>query len=213
MKKNLAIILLYFTVSVAYCQKITKAVTENGDEVVLYSNGTWKFTNDSLLKSDIRTEIKPFYKNENATFLVKSNKTNFGIWINPKEWSFNKYTNDEVKEYEFQLKKGDVYGILISEKVNIPLEGFKEIAVANASKAAKDLEIVKQEFRTINNTKVLFMEFVGTLKGIKFHYMNYYFSDDSGCHQLIVFTSENLINEHRTSIEDLLNGTVADLKK
>lgn len=77
------------------------AVTSTGDEVVLYPDGTWKYLNDSVnLKKEIKFNKKLYVKDANSDFLVKSNKLNIGIWINPKDWSFQKGSDNEAAEYK-----------------------------------------------------------------------------------------------------------------
>lgn len=62
-----------------------KAVTENGDEVVLYEEGTWRYLNeDDLEIKEIPLNSRTFQKPNTSTFLLKSNKLNIGIYLNPK---------------------------------------------------------------------------------------------------------------------------------
>ncbi len=62
------------------------AVTETGDEVVLYHDGTWKYVKDSLSqKINIPVNDKAFVKDAQLSFMVKSKKLPIGIWINPKK--------------------------------------------------------------------------------------------------------------------------------
>lgn len=49
------------------------AVTENGDEVLLYKDNTWKYSNESLNETvQILRNDKPFTKEKKSSFLVKS---------------------------------------------------------------------------------------------------------------------------------------------
>ena len=50
------------------------------------------------------------------------------------------------------------------------------------------------------------MQMNGTLEGINFTYLGYYFSSPKGTVQLITYTSSNLVNEYRKNLEELLNG-------
>lgn len=82
------------------------AVTESGDQVILYQDHTWKYLKDSIKQNDeININDKEFIKDKQLSFLVKSNKINIGIWINPKEWSFSKGENDDAAEFKFQKKE------------------------------------------------------------------------------------------------------------
>lgn len=186
-----------------------KAVTENGEEVILYGDGTWKYAADSVIeKKAISLNPKIFRKAASSTFLLKSTKFNIGVWLDPKKWSFKKAENNEDAEYEFQLKGKDLYGMMITEKIEIPIETFEKIAVENAKAAAPDIKIVREEYRTVNNKKILLLQMDGTVQGIKLSYVGYYYSNPRGTVQFLTYTSQNLLNDHLAEIEDLLNGFV-----
>lgn len=190
-----------------------KAVTETGEEVILFKDGTWIYQNekDSMAK-EIPLSPKKYKKNQANSFLLKSSIFNVGFWINPKQWSFKKANNNEDSEYELSFKKGDLYGMIITEKVEIPLETMKLIALENGRAVSPDLRIVKEEYRMVNGIKVLFLQMNGTTQGIKFSYYGYYYSNENGTVQFITYTSQNLMKEYTDDCKDLLNGIV-ELKK
>ena len=98
--------------------------------------------------------------------------------------------------------------MIISEKMEIPLETLKSIALNNGRKAAPDLKITKEEYRIVNGAKVLLLQMNGTMQGIKFSYYGYYFSNSNGTVQFVTYTSTNLITSYLPKIELLLNGIV-----
>lgn len=207
MKNSLLTMLLMFSLSLSYGQ--IKAVTENGDEVTLYDDGTWVF-DDLEMMEDVEIMMNPgtFTKGENASFLLKSSKNNFGFYLNPKEWSFTKEASNIAAEYELHLKSGDLYGMIISEQLEIPLETLRGIAVNTAKAAAPDLQVVKEEYRMVNGLKMLHLQMNGTMQGIKFSYYGYYYSNESGTVQYVTFTAQNLIESYREQCDALLNGLV-----
>jgi len=207
MKKLSLLIVCLITISITQAQK--RAVTETGDEVFLYEDGTWKYKNEKDLKIfETHINSKKFKKDDESSFLLKSSKLNIGFWLNPKIWSFKKAENNTEAEYEFQLKGGDLYGMVITEKVEIPLESLKYIALENGKSAAPDLKIIHEEYRNVNGTRVLMMQMNGTMQGIKFSYYGYYFSSENGTAQFITYTSQNLLKEYTKDCEILLNGFV-----
>ena len=162
MKRIATLLLCFLTVTIAQAQQ--KGVTEKGEEVILFDDGTWKYQNkDDSEEAEIPINSKIFEKDEASTFLLKSNKLNVGFWLNPKIWSFKKATDNTEAEYEFQLKNGDLYGLVISEKVEIPLETLKSIALENGKAVSPDLQIVEQEYRTVNGLKILFLQMNGNM--------------------------------------------------
>lgn len=98
--------------------------------------------------------------------------------------------------------------MILSEKIEIPLETLKSIAVENAKSVAPDLSIVKEEYRTVNGLKLLLMQMNGTMQGVKFSYYGYYYSNNQGTVQFITYTSQNLMDSYIPEIEKLLNGIV-----
>jgi hypothetical protein len=207
MKKFLVPLLLFFANLNAEAQK--KAVTDNGDEVVLYDDGTWKSVNaDSSSQQNIPVNLASFTKSKNTAFLLKSTKCNIGVWVDAKKWQFKKGIRNEDAEFEFASKGNDLYGMMISEKIEIPIESLKEIALENAKKVASDVYIVKQEYRTVNGKKMLLMQMNGTLRGVKFAYYGYYYSNPGGTVQLVSYTSQNLLKDRLADAEEFLNGIV-----
>jgi len=183
------------------------AVTENGDEVLLYKDNTWKYSNESLNETvEILRNDKPFTKEKKSSFLVKSSKTNIGVWINPKDWGFSKSKTDSPSEFNFNHKQLDVYGMLIAEKTEVTVEALTDIAYENALEAAPDIKIVEKEYRTVNGLEVIMMKMKGTIQGIKFIYFGYYFSNAQGAFQFLTYTSQNVFNEYKNDMLHLLNG-------
>lgn len=184
-----------------------KAVTGTGDEVILNPDGTWQYVNDSLITSKpIETNPTKFLKAPDASFLVKSNKIPCGIYINPKKWNFSKQDGNQAKEFMFTLKDNDAYAMLITEKMEIPLETLKGAALTNAKKAAPGIKITSEEYRNVNGLKVLCMQMEGVVQGMNFTYLGYYFSNAGGTVQLIAYTTSDLMKEYKKAIEELLNG-------
>lgn len=186
-----------------------KAVTETGEEVILFDDGTWEYEDGApISETEITTNSKLFKKENTSSFLLKSKKVNVGVWLNPKKWSFQKAVDNPIAEYQFQLKDSDLYGMIITEQVEVPLETLKSIAVENGKAAAPDLKVVKEEYRMINGIKVLLLQMNGTTQGIKFSYYGYYFSNDQGSVQFITYTSQKLMESYKDDCEKLLNGLV-----
>ena len=206
MKKIITFSLFTFLVSLGFSQ--IQAVTDKGDQVFLYEDGTWKYANDSseTEEKEIPVSNVVYSKNDKATFEVKSNKVNSGIFINPKFWSYKKNPAGEAQEYSFQSKEKDIYAMLITEKINIPIDNLKRLAVSNAKDAAPDTKVITEEYRMVNGKKIFFMQMNGSISGIKFTYLGYYYSSEGGTIQFISYTSQNLLEEYKNDMFELLNG-------
>lgn len=203
------LLLCYFLLLINIAKAQQKAVTETGKEVILFDNGTWKYQDESdIEEKEIPRNPKKFKKSKDATFLLKSTTFKVGFWLNPKKWSFTKDGSNAEAEYELKLKGEDVYAMILTEKIEIPLETLKIIALENAKSVAPDMKVIKEEYRTVNGIEILLIEMKGTLQGIKIAYYGYYFSNPNGTVQFMTFTSQNLIDGYKAECEELLNGLV-----
>ncbi|HYW96624.1 MAG TPA: hypothetical protein VE870_13605 [Bacteroidales bacterium] len=186
-----------------------KAVTENGDQVILYDSGTWEYEDKSVdPEVEIPVNTAEFKKGASSSFLLNSTKNRTGIWLDPKKWTFKKAGSNAAAEYEFQLRDGDLYAMIVNEKVEIPLHNLREIALTNARSVASDVQIVNEEYRNVNGLKVLQMRITGVIQGMKFTYFGYYYSGKSGTCQFITYTYGSLFSEYMSTSEELLNGLV-----
>jgi hypothetical protein len=211
MIKLLFLFLLLLTFNISRAQ--ISAITENGRQVTLFNDGTWKYNADSTADKNHTDSIKSnpakFSKSGSATFLTKSTVNNVGVFIDPNKWTLKTHSENEASpEYRFSSKSGDGYAMLETEKTPIDLENMRNIALINAQKAAIDAKIITQEYRVVNNKKILFLEMSGTIQGIKFRYMGYYFSNEKGTTQLLSYTTEAMYKDARNELETFLNGLV-----
>jgi hypothetical protein len=200
--------ILFLGVATSFAQQ-KAVISESGKEVILYNDGTWKYVfedESGVIKIDTVIQKKPV----KSTLLVKGTKFNYGVWINPAKWSYSKTKESTTvpSEYSFSLKGEDAYGMIIPERIEIPLDELSNIAFLNAKNNAPDVEIVKKEVRKINGINVIFMQMEGTMKGIKFVYLAYYYSFENGSIQFVVYTSKSLLERYKSSMTELLNGLV-----
>jgi hypothetical protein len=192
-----------------FVQAQINGITETGDEVVLFDDGTWKYVTDSVSENSTIPVIETeFLKDKKSTFLIKSKKLNVGIWINPKTWTFSKGTEEDAFEFQFEKKSGDLYAMLITEKIQVPLDVLKGIALTNAKSVSPDIKVIKEEYRTINGIKVFAMQMSGTIQGMRITYYGYYYSNAKGTMQLLTYTGENLFNDYLVDIELFINGLI-----
>lgn len=188
------------------------ALTENGKQVTLFENGTWQYANSAMQSNKgnpITVSPIIYAKSPKATFLVKSNVVNTGVYIDPEKWTFAPHNDSETNpEYKFGYRNGDVMAMTITEKTVIDLEKMESIALTNATKAAPDARIISREYRTVNDNKILCIEMRATIKDTKFVYLNYYLSNEKGTTQFLSFTTEALFDNVKKEMETFLCGLV-----
>ena len=205
--KRLIVAILVLWATTSYAGK--EAITDTGEKVILNNDGTWVYANSAEKPArGIGTNKTKFSKPGTAAFLLKSTKNDTAFWIDTAKWSFVKNQENTDAEYKFQLKGKDLYAMAITEGIEIPIESLADIAFETARNSAPDAKVVAQEYRTVNDRKLIYMEINGTIKGIKFTYLGYYFSDASGSTQLVTYTASNATAKYRSDITDFLNGLV-----
>jgi len=212
MMRNLISILLsitFFAPTLLFGQEV--AVTERGDSVVLYSNGTWDYYENYLTGIDKVEEIR---KNPEVFSVPKSSgkKINglnqaYELWYNDKNWK--RIPAGELNpDADIALKylHGDLYAMIIYEEVEISMENLVDIALDNAIGVAPDIKAVDKEYRKVNDNTVIWMRMDGTTQGMSMSYYSYYYSNEMGTCQFHVFSGRNLIDRYIEDVEDLLNG-------
>lgn len=198
-----------FFISLSLSAQI-RAVTDQGREVILYENGKWSYASDSSeapKEDSLSTNPTKFSKPSDATFMVKSKRMNIGVAINPSKWAFKGDEDASApSEYMFTMKSTEGYAMLLSEKTSIDLESLRAAAMINAQKVAPDTKETFAEYRMVNGLKVLYLELRGTIKGIKFGYAGYYYTNQNGTIQLVGFTTQNAFASVKPKLEEILNG-------
>jgi hypothetical protein len=209
MKRALLPLLFLFSIP---CFAAQNAITDTGEEVILNDDGTWKYrsgkSNSAAASGKIKTDSKRYSKPKSSTFLIKSKKNESALWINPKKWSFTKSDPTKATEYKLRLKDKSLYGMMITEEIELPLKTISNAALTNAQRAAPNARIIKREYRKVNGIKVLYQEITGSIQKVNFTYISYNFSNKSGSTQLVTYTANNLVNKYRPEIFKLLNGLV-----
>jgi Tir chaperone protein (CesT) family len=127
-----------------------------------------------------------------------------GMSINPNLWKETRST--ETGRRSFQHLRGDGYAVIIAERIEIPLDRMKEIALSNAREADPEVRITEEQHRRVNGTEVLLLRLEGKVNGIAFTYFGYYYGGPAGTVQVITYTGQNLFQEYRRDFEDFLNG-------
>jgi hypothetical protein len=198
-----------------------EAVTAAGDTVVLYNDGTWEFadpdkTVDELVEDiglpsldSIKTNPTKFVKSTASTAVVKDDEGAYEVWYDTKKWKRTPPGKlNEEADMAFTLSKSEGFGVVIQERIEIPMEALRKVAFENAQKADPNVKLDHQEFRTVNGKTVLALEMSGEITGMKFKYFGYYYSDPKGTWQFITFTTQNLYSTIKSDFEQLLNGLV-----
>ena len=189
------------TLEPAYGQNATRARTEEGREVLLFPDGTWKYAGTAS-PPPVMVSKSPSAKTE-----FKTQKGQFSIWVNTTKWQLPRRPATGAAEYEFAHKSGDGYAMIIAERLSMPLESLKEIVLEIAQESDPDAKIISEERKVVNGQNILAMKMAVTVKGIPFIYYGYYYTGDAGTLQVVTYTGKNLFKEYEQDFTEFLNGT------
>lgn len=211
MKKIILLYLIFFSL---YAKSQIKALTEDGKEVVLLDNKTWKFVNESDEKTleTITTNEQSFEKTKESTFLVKSKNVDGGFYYNPKRWKISRIPNNinPFLEYGFtNVSNSSLFGLFGSEIMPIQsLKNLKDIVISTIQKKADYFRLKTSEYRSINGIKVLHLEYSINLKGLDFEYIaNLYLTTEGYC-SVTAYTYGNQFEVNKEQMEKFTNGIV-----
>jgi hypothetical protein len=139
---------------------------------------------------------------------VKAAKGPFGVWIQKAKWNQDAPADppDPIK-ITFSHVKGDGYAMIISERISVPMESLKNIALSNAKDVAPDIHVVLEEKRIVNGKNIICLQMEGTTQGVAFTYYGYYYGGPEGTLQVVTYTGSNLFAEYKPDFDDFLNGT------
>lgn len=189
-----------------------KALTDEGKEVVLFENGTWKFVNESDAKTleTITTNETAFLKDKNAKFLLKSKKVDAGIYFNPNAWKTTTLLKSPYIEYAFINPENEsLIGMFVSESIEIPtLKNLKDLQVSLIEKRADYFKLKESEYRTVNGLKVLYMRYIANTKGMDFEYQGYFYITENGYCSVLAYSQQKNFENLKPKMDAFINGLV-----
>ncbi len=207
MRKNILIltvvcIWLIFS-SETLAQTTIRARTESGREVILSSDGTWRYAEEPKAPQSVDTK---YSKPKTAKKLFKPSRGSFGIWYDESKWKQLPSTIAEGERTHFSLLQGDGYAIVVAEGLPIPIASLKELALENAREADPNVKVLMEEKRVVNGTEVICLKMEGTVKQIPFTYYGYYYGGKQGAIQIITFTAQSVFDKYQQEFTSFLNG-------
>jgi hypothetical protein len=137
--------------------------------------------------------------------VVKSKLGFLEVHYNTDKWKA-KQTENGSSEYQFNLIKGDCYGLLITEKTPMSLKTLRNAAIENAKSVGTNVSVINESIKNINNKEILEMDMTGEMSGLEFRYHSYYWVGDSGCVQFVTYCHPKFFEKYKNDLDELLNG-------
>jgi hypothetical protein len=183
------------------------AITEEGRAVLLFSNGTWRYLNDS---ERVPTLDLPHYNvPASSKHLLKGKETRYELWYNEEKWDLLPDTVYANSEYALEDPKGERVAMMITERMQVPLKAIKEATLGSFKREGSECRIAEEQKIWVNGTEGLLLKIDALVDGIPVSYLNAYFSTREGTFQLITYTAYNLFDHHHQDMMELICGFVA----
>lgn len=178
-----------------------RAKTADGREVVLKEDGTWSFVEP--VKPGPEGGAETAYEGKRKTFTLRLKP---GTWIKADE------TPNPDAEAMFEHKDGEVYGMVIAERIAVPIDALKKTALAKLMDSGEDAKLVHEEQRNVDGVDVFRVTVELKSDDIPLTFFNSYYSGPAGSIQLVTWTGRNLFEESKPEMEKFLDSLVI-LKK
>ncbi len=182
------------------------AVTEDGRTVILFSNGTWRYLNDSAMLPGIQlTELK-IPKNAKAN--IKGEDVMYSLWYDDTKWKVSTDSANKTADCTLEYFNGDILATVITDRIQLSMEKVKTLAINSLKMAGADFKISEEKQIKVNNTQGLLIKIDALIDETPFAYLNGYFSTNLGTVQIITYTGYNLFDRYRRDMTELISGFV-----
>ncbi len=192
------------------------ATTEDGQELILYSNGTWAFkreptftqikkTNKQIQKTqrlpppvldDKKVNSKAVFKGQHNIYKISYDKT---------RWKKTNSANDDA-EIQLEHQSGNGYAMVIFDRSPISLKALKKQVLKTMRSVASKVEIISEEKKRINNHQIMVLRINSVIENTPFSYFNYYASGKWGTIQFVTYTATALMTDYEADFTTLLDG-------
>ncbi len=188
----------------------TYATTEDGQGVILYTNGTWAFksipaqSKAATIKNRKERKVNTSDADVPAT-IFRGKKGIYKIAYNGTLWKKKKSKNGDA-EIQLEYKGGNGFAMLIFDRTPIPLDKLKQQAITNMNSVVSQVEIVSEEKKQINGYKAIQLKINSIIEEAPISYLNYYVTGDWGTIQFVSYTAATLMPDYEDDFLDLLDG-------
>lgn len=148
--------------------------------------------------------VRSFTKSASAKQRIQTSVNGFALWVDETKWKL--VACDTPGQLQFTNVNGTACARVIAGRLAVPTDGVRELAVANAQKAAPDTKVILEEKRMVNGREILALQMSGTIRSIPFRYFGYYHGGTSGIIQVIAYTVASEFDSNLKGFTEFLNG-------
>ncbi len=128
------------------------------------------------------------------------------IRYDPALWHVDPTVTTPSGQFQYQHKSGEVWLKVVAERIEIPLERLVELNLAQIRQLDPNAQVTREGYREVNGSGMAYREVEATPSGVPLIYYIHYHSGPSGSIQFVGWTGRSLLGEHRSTIEQFLNG-------
>jgi hypothetical protein len=200
--KFTATVLAFLIVGSGYIYSQTiKATTQDGKEVLLSPNGTWKYSDPNIIK----TGSKPTTTTKSIrSSIVKG----FEFWMDGKKWIGAKKKDTENAEFQFNHADGNCSIMIFSDKNFIPADDYSKQFLDGIHQNSPDAKLVSEEKRIFNGLEVRLISVDAIFDNVAFRYFVCFYSGKKGSMQIISYSPRDIFPQFEKEIIDFMTGFV-----
>jgi hypothetical protein len=180
-----------------------EAFTKSGKKIILKDDFTWRYA--EISKPGINTNQRNLNRTPDQTGSLKSKYEKYDISYNPKNWESVKASNDSA-EFGFENSRKSSYSMVIYEGIEISMDNFPDIVLANAKDVDPNAYIIDIEEVVVNGLPGKIVKYRASSKGLNFIFYNFLSSGKFGSIQFIAFTLESTFDREVESFDALISG-------
>jgi hypothetical protein len=129
------------------------------------------------------------------------------IRYNPTAWRPDRTVKTLPGEFQVVHETGEVWLKVVAESLeHIGTERVAEISLTQIKNLDPMAKVTRQGSRRVNGLNMTFREIEAAFEGEPFTFYNHYYCDTSGCIQFLGWAKRSLLEEHRGTIEEFLEG-------
>ena len=197
MTKITILILLFFSSISSFAQK--------GKERSNNASSASETVVTEAISDEISINHQVFSKNSNANFYVELKKSNVGVWVDTTKWIVkeNKYSTSFKHKSPYFVEANFYYYKSIKTDIE---HTDSQISIWNTT--FNQLKINKKEYRNVNETNVVFLNFEGNFGSTPETMVGYYKAIQEGTITFNVVIATNNLPKFKDDIMELLNGLI-----
>jgi hypothetical protein len=181
----------------------TYAKTEDGQSVILYSNGTWAFKLAPSEKDKKMSELTQEADEDIRWF--KGQKGIYKLAYNAALWKKKPSANNDA-QIELKYKGGSGSAMIIFDRTPVTLDRLRKQAIKIQKSVASKVEIISEEKKQISGYKAMQLKINSSIENVPFSYLNYYVTGDWGTIQFVTYTATTLMPDYEEDFLELLDG-------